>query len=107
MVSFGSGSGWNPALGETELGSAGKQPDKGLFAPDNHWPAPDAPTAYQALAGVSRPGPVVLVETLDIGAIPPKIQSCERHHALRSPSTRPGHFQAINARFYAAHFICR
>ena len=75
MVSFGSGSGWNPASGETEAGSAGKQPANGLFAPDNHWPASDAPTAYQALAGVSRPGPLVVVETLDIGAIPPKIGS--------------------------------
>ena len=40
-------------------------------------------------------------------SIPPKIHSCERHDALRSPSTRTGRFQAINARFYDAHFISR
>ncbi len=85
MVAFGSGFGGNPASGETEAGSAGKQPAKGLFAPDNHWPASDAPMAYQALAGASRPGPLVLAEILDIGAISRKIQSCECHEALRDP----------------------
>jgi len=107
MVAFGSGFGWNPASGETAAGSAGKQPAKGLFAPKNHWPASDAPMAYQALARVSRPGPLVLVETLDIGAIPPKIQASERHDALRSPATRPSRFHAINTSFYAAHIISR
>ena len=107
MVAFGSGFGWNPASGKTDAGSAGKQTAKGLFAPDHQRPTSDAPMAYQALAGASRPSALVLVDPLDIGAMPAKIQSCDRQDARQSFSTRHVPFQAINARFYAAHFICR
>ena len=100
MVAFGSGFGWNPASGNTAAGSAGKQTAKEY---------PDLRTAN----GVSVPGwsfparALVLVHPLDIGEMPTKIQSCERQDALQSFSTRPVRFQAINARFYAAHLICR
>ncbi len=39
---------------ETEAGSAGKQPARGLFASNNDRPVSDAPMAYLAPAGSSR-----------------------------------------------------
>ena len=49
MVAFGGSLGWNPASGETEAGAAGSKRPRDTTASD-------APMAYQALAGVSRPG---------------------------------------------------
>jgi len=64
---------WNTPPGETEAGSAGRQPTGALFAPDNHWPG------LRCAKGVSGPdwdNPVrafCLEKPLDIGAMPKKI----------------------------------
>ncbi len=70
-------------------------------------PASDAQMAFQGSGRVFAARATVRIESLDIGEMPSKIQSEERQDALRRLSTRPVRLQAVNPRFYAAHFICR